>query len=299
VDKQPNEKKMIDDITVIIITFQEESNIEECINSVKNVTNNIFVVDSFSTDNTQNILKKMNVNFCEHEFVSYANKRNWAQENNPFNTPWVFHLDADERFTPELERWLLSEFPKEKIKADGFMFSRKTVFMDKWIKYGDHYPNFHLNFFKSNLGYVEEKAYDNHFVVKGNNTISIKNADIVNLVANSIDELILSHNKWATIEAQEIVHGIEKGEVEVKLFGNPIERRRWLKTKIFQKSPIFLRSFLYFNYRYFLKLGFLDGKEGIVFHFLQGFWFRFLVDAKVLEMQKKIELMKENNNVQK
>lgn len=288
---------MLDYITVIIITYQEENNIAECINSVKDVTNNIFVVDSYSTDKTQSILKEMNINFCEHEFISYKEKRNWAQKNNPFKTEWVFHLDADERFTPELSKWLINEFPKMKDKTDGFMFSRKTIFMDKWIKHGDHYPNFHLNFFKSDLGYVEEKAYDNHFVVKGNSTITISNADIINLVADSIDELILSHNKWATIEAKEVVYGIEKGEVEAKIFGNPIERRRWLKTKIFQKTPMFARSFLYFNYRYFFKLGFLDGKEGLVFHVLQGFWFRFLIDAKVLEIQKKIH--KGEQNVQK
>jgi glycosyltransferase involved in cell wall biosynthesis len=288
---------MINDITIIIITYQEENNIRECINSVKDVTKNIFVVDSYSTDNTQSILKDMNIKFCEHEFISYADKRNWSQNNNPFKTPWVFHLDADERFTPELTKWLLDEFPKMKYQADGFMFSRKTVFMDKWIKHGDHYPNFHLNLFKSDLGYVEEKAYDNHFVVKGNNTISIPNADIINLVANSIDELILSHNKWATIEAKEIINGVEKGEVEAKLFGNPIERRRWLKVNIFQKFPLFLRSFLYFMYRYFLKFGFLDGQEGLVFHVLQGFWFRFIVDAKVLEIRKNMN--KENKNVQK
>lgn len=287
---------MLKNITVIIITYQEEKNIKACINSIKEVTDNIFVVDSYSTDNTQNILQELNIEFCEHEFISYAEKRNWSQDNNPFKTPWVFHLDADERFTPELVKWLLDEFETEKDAVDGFMFSRKTVFMDSWIRRGDHYPNYHLNFFKSNLGYVEEKAYDNHFVVKGNLVKSIPKADIINLVADSIDELILSHNKWATVEAKEIVFGIEKGEVVPKLFGNPMERRRWLKVNIFQKSPLFLRSFLYFNYRYFLKLGFLDGKEGLIFHVLQGFWFRFLIDAKVVELRKEIENNKKVKN---
>jgi glycosyltransferase involved in cell wall biosynthesis len=277
---------MLENITVIIITYQEEQNIKACIESVQNVTKNIFVVDSYSTDKTQLILKEMNIEFCEYEFKSYKDKRDWAQKNNPFESEWVFHIDADERFTPELSEWLITQFPKEQYNADGFMFSRKTIFMDRWIKHGDHYPNFHLNLFKSQLGYVEEKAYDNHFVVASENTIYIRNADIINFVANSIDDLIISHNKWATIEAMEIVKGIEKGEVEAKLLGNPIERRRWLKSRIFQKIPLFLRSFLYFNYRYILKLGFLDGKEGLVFHFLQGFWFRFLVDAKVLEIKK-------------
>lgn len=277
---------MLSDLTVVIVTYQEEDNIEECIKSVSAVTDNIFVVDSFSTDATQSILREMQIEFCEYEFVSYADKRNWAQSNNPFSTPWIFHLDADERFSAELVDWLLQDFPREKHKTDGFMFSRRAYFMGKWIKHGDFYPNYHLNLFKNELGYVEDKAYDNHFVVRGNNTSTIKNADIINFTCNSIDELILSHNKWATIEAEEIVLGIEKGEVTPSFFGNPIERRRWLKSKVFQKFPLFIRCFLYFGYRYFIKLGFLDGKEGLVFHFLQGFWFRFVVDAKVLEARK-------------
>jgi glycosyltransferase involved in cell wall biosynthesis len=278
---------MINSLTVVILTYQEDKNIRDCINSAKAVTNNIFVVDSFSTDGTQNILKEMNIEWCEYEFISYADKRNWSQINNPFDTEWVFHLDADERFTPELQDWLLNDFEKNKHKTDGFMFSRKTVFMNRWIKHGNHYPNYHLNLFKSNLGYVEEKAYDNHFVIKSNNVVKVKNIDIENIVSDSIDKLITSHNKNATIEAEELYFGLETGEVNPKLFGNPIERTRWLKTRVFQKSPIFLRSFMYFNYRYFVKLGFLDGVEGLIFHFLQGFWFRFVIDAKVYEMQQK------------
>lgn len=285
---------MLDSITVIILTYQEEENIEDCVKSARDVTDNVFVVDSFSTDKTQSILKKLDVHFCEHEFISYADKRNWAQRNNPFNTEWVFHLDADERFTPELKSWLLNDFEKQKNKADGFMFSRKTVFMGRWIKHGSHYPNYHLNLFKSQLGYVEEKAYDNHFVIKGNNAKKIKNKDIENIVSHSLDRLILSHNKNATIEAEELYLGVEIGEVEPKFFGNPIERIRWLKTRIFQRSPIFLRSFLYFNYRYFIRLGFLDGIEGLIFHFIQGFWFRFVIDAKVYEMKKNA--LKDKNN---
>ena len=86
---------MLTDLTVVIVTYQEEDNIEECIKSVSAVTDNIFVVDSFSTDATQSILREMQIEFCEYEFVSYADKRNWAQSNNPFSTPWIFHLDAD------------------------------------------------------------------------------------------------------------------------------------------------------------------------------------------------------------
>jgi hypothetical protein len=109
---------------------------------------------------------------------------------------------------------------------------------------------------------------------------------------NKIDltEWINRHNRWASDEAVEFLsENRGAGEVQGKLFGSPIERKRWLKGRIFYHSPLFIRSFLYFIYRYFLRLGFLDGKEGLIFHFLQGFWFRFLVDAKIYEVKRKLK----------
>ena len=279
---------MIDDLTVIIITYQEESNIRDCIESVKGVTKNIYVVDSNSSDATQTILGEMDIEFTEHEFITYAQKRNWAQKNNPFKTEWVMHLDADERFTPELSSWLTHEFPEEKKKYDGFLFSRKTIFLNRWIKYGGQYPNYHCRLFKKNLGHCENKDYDQHFVITSNQITWVPKADILNNVVRDIDDLIISHNRWATKEAGEILsnHGRSVGEVEAKFLGNPIQRRRWLKHSIFEKLPLFIRSFVYFGYRYFLRLGFLDGKEGLIFFVLQTFWFRFLVDAKVFETKQ-------------
>jgi len=94
--------------------------------------------------------------------------------------------------------------------------------------------------------------------------------------------------RWAELEAREIVEGFDpEGRVEASPFGNPIERRRWLREGLYWKLPLFARAFFYWFYRYFLRLGFLDGKEGMIFHFLQGFWFRFLIDAKLFEMRKQ------------
>ncbi len=279
---------MIDDLSVIILTFEEEANIRECIESVKSVTSNIFVVDSYSNDQTQNILDEMGVCYTEHEFITYAQKRNWAQKNNPFKTKWVMHLDADERFTPELIAWFVDEFSKKKKKMDGFLFSRKVIFMNRWIKHGGQYPNYHARLFREHLGHCEHKDYDQHFVIASNRITSVPRADILNNVAPDLDHFITSHNRWSTKEAQEILsnHGLSVGEIQAKFLGNPIQRRRWLKHNIFEKFPLFIRSFIYFSYRYFLRLGFLDGKEGLIFFVLQTFWFRFLVDAKVFE--KKI-----------
>ena len=279
---------MIDDLTVIIITFQEEAKIRSCIESVQSVTSNIFVVDSYSTDRTQEILSDMEVRFVEHEFTTYAEKRNWSQKNNPFQTDWVMHLDADERFTPELIKWFANEFVEKRKKYNGFLFSRKTIFMNKWIKHGGQYPNYHARLFREHLGHCEDKEYDQHFIIDSDRIETIADVDIINIVTDNIDDLIRSHNNWATKEAKEILAAKRNltGEVKARMWGNAIERRRWLKRNIFEKAPLFYRSFIYFNYRYFIRGGFLDGKEGLIFFFLQTFWFRFLVDAKVFEMTK-------------
>jgi glycosyltransferase involved in cell wall biosynthesis len=281
---------MIDNLTIIILTYNEENRIKKVLDSIKSITNNVFVVDSYSKDNTINILNEYKINHVEHPFKDYSKQRNWAQENEPFNNDWVMHLDADEPITKELEGWLLNDFNIEKNNYNGFMFSRKTYFLGKWIKYGGQYPNFHLRLYKKEFGKCEDKAYDQHFVLTNRMSKEIDNADIYNTVAESIDDLILSHNRWATSEANEIISNIKNiGEVKPNLFGNSIEKKRWLKVKIFQNSPLFLRSFMYFIYRYIIKLGFLDGKEGFIFYVLQSFWFRFVVDAKVYEIEKNIK----------
>jgi len=286
---------MTDNLTIIVLTYNEENRIKKVLDSIRCVTPNVFVVDSFSTDDTVNILKECNINYAQRPFENYSKQRNWAQTNDPYNSTWVMHLDADEPITPELGRWLNSDFLSMRDNFDGFLFSRKTYFLGRWIKNGGQYPNFHLRLYKKILGKCEEKAYDQHFFLEGGNVKVIEGRDIYNTVADSIDDLILSHNKWATLEAQEIFDGgKDKGDVQENVFGNPIERRRWLKVYVFQKSPLFLRSFGYFFYRYIIKRGFLDGKEGLIFFVLQTFWFRFLVDAKVFEIQKQNGALEDN-----
>lgn len=273
---------MLEDLTVIILTYNEENNLPNLLKSLQGVTKNIYVVDSYSTDKSLEILSDSGITYSQHEFENYSLQRNYAQKANPFKTKWVLHLDADEPITSELKSWLVTDFKSLKNDFDGFMFSRKTIFLGRWIKHGGQYPNYHLRLFKTQLGWCENKAYDQHYIVDGL-TKKIQGADIYNTVANDLDDFITSHNRWATKEANEICTTMDAGEVKANLFGTPIERIRWLKLNVFQKSPLFLRSFLYFFYRYIIRLGFLDGKQGLIFYVLQSFWFRFIVDAKVFE----------------
>lgn len=274
------------DLTIILLTYNEEKNLPGCLESLEGIPANVFVVDSYSTDSTIDILKEKKISHVQHPFVNYAVQRNWSQANEPFQSTWVMHLDADERLSDELRDWLIHGFPSEK-NADGFIFSRRAVFMGKWMRFGGHYPNRYLKLYKKTHGKCEDKAYDQHFVSSGHKKI-IPGRDVINILSDNLGRFIERHNTWSLMEAIEILKESKSGEVRSSLTGNPIERKRWLKNNMFEKLPLFSRSFLYFLYRYFFRLGFLDGRQGLVFHVLQGFWFRFLVDAKVYEIRKEM-----------
>lgn len=275
------------DLTIIILTFNEEANIIGCLDSLKGINANLFIVDSYSTDKTIDIIKERDIRYVQHPFENYSKQRNWSQENNPFKTEWILNLDAGERLTPQMNDWINNSFDSEDSTYDGYMFSRKTMFFGQWIKYGGHYPNFHLRLYRKDKGRCEDKIYDQHFVVDGKTKTVPKGIDIIDTVCDNLKDFTIAHAKWAIYEAAErLLNDEDTGEVAPNLFGNKIERRRWLKNNLFQKTPIFVRSFFYFIYRYFIRLGFLDGKYGLVFHFLQGLWFRFLIDSVVYNISK-------------
>jgi glycosyltransferase involved in cell wall biosynthesis len=276
-------------ISVIILTYNEEDNIEKCLKSVYSWTDEVFIVDSFSTDKTLEIVKKYTDKIYQHEFTNYSEQRNWAQKNLPLKNELVFHIDADEWVTDGLKKELFKIFQKGEFKRyDGFLISRKTIFYGKWIKHGGHFPRYHLRIFKKHKGRCEKREYDQHFIVEGN--IKKLKSVIVNDLTQEISEFIKKHLKWAKFEAETIVRE-KQGEIVPSFKGNPVQKMRWLRKNIYGKMPLFIRPFLYFFYRYFIRLGFLDGVEGLIFHFIQGFWFRFMVDVKIWEMKKaKIEL---------
>ena len=276
-------------LTIVILTFNEEANIETLLDSLQTVDAPIFVVDSYSKDRTLEILDRRGVPYVQHPFKNYAAQRNWAQANMPDPTEWVLHLDAGERLTPGMARWINESFDPERAEVDGYMFARRAIFLGRWIKYGGYHPIYHLRLYRRHLGHCENKVYDQHFVVDGTTARAGKGADMEDGVMSSLRDFTVAHARWAVFEAVEsILAEADTGEVKARLLGNPIERKRWLKSRVFQRAPLFLRSFLYLFHRYFIKLGFLDGKEGLIFHFLQGFWFRFLVDATIFEIKQEM-----------
>ena len=166
-------------------------------------------------------------------------------------------------------------------EIDGYLISRRTIFMGKFIRYGGHYPVYHNRMFRIAKGMCETRLYDQHFIVDG--IVEKLSGDIID-VTDDLDDWFNRHMKWAEMEAEQILGKNKKNKlVESKLAGTPIERRRWMKNNLYYKMPLFLRCLIYFGYRYFVRLGVLDGYKGLIFHFLHGFWYRFKVDTCILK----------------
>jgi glycosyltransferase involved in cell wall biosynthesis len=275
-------------LTVIILTCDEEKNLPDCLASLRGLQCPVFVVDSGSSDGTVAIARAVGAQVFEHRFEHYGQQRNWAQRDLPIRTDWVLHLDADERLTPELVdeiRKVLSEENSALDKIDGFMLCKRTFFMGRWIKHGGHYPSYHLRLFRKEKGFCEERFYDQHFIVDG--SVAKLHNDYLDILSADLDRWIQRHLRWAALEARQWLSN-DGGQVAARFFGNPIERKRWLREKLYDRSPLFIRPFLFWLYRYFFRAGFLDGKEGFIFHFLQGFWFRLLVDIKITGQRSEI-----------
>jgi len=175
------------------------------------------------------------------------------------------------------------------------MIKRRTVFMGRWIRFGGHYPSYHLRLFRRSKGACEDRLYDQHFVVNGT-SYKLTQGDIIDPFTTDIDEFTRRHIRWAALEAAEAtqaqVSSTPSGMVQAKLDGTPIEQRRWARVSVYYRLPIFARSIGYFLFRYFILLGFLDGTAGLVFHLLQGFWFRFYVDVKIWEARQQLRIAK-------
>lgn len=279
---------MKNSLSIIILTFNEEKNIEACLQSIAGLKCTVFLVDSGSTDTTLAIAANYEVQVYHHPFENYGAQRNWALKNLPIETPWILNMDADHRMTAELSVELENIFNQSVSETTmGFLISRRTLFMGKWIKYGGHYPTYHAILFRIGYGTCEDKLYDQHFVVNGH--CEKLKSDMIDTLTDSLQSFTERHNRWSTLEAEDQFYGYAAKNKEYLIKsdvkGNALERRRYTKS-IYEKFPLFVRPFIYFFIRYFLKLGFLDGLRGLIFHFLQGFWFRFLVDAKIYELRK-------------
>lgn len=271
-------------LTVIILTYNEEVHLERCLLSIVFWADEIIVVDSHSKDKTQKIAEKYGAKVYEHDFKYQADQFNWALENVAIRNKWIMRLDADEYVLPELAEEIQDVIQKPKFNVHGYYMKRRVMFMNRWIKHGGYYPSWFLRLFRKGMAKYEDREMDEHLILIEGEADYLEN-DFVDHNLKGLKEFIERHNNYSTREAKARFEA-ERQLLEGRMGGSQAESKRWLKNNLYLKLPMFLRPFLYFIYRYIFRLGFLDGKPGLIFHFLQGFWHQFLIDAKMYEIQK-------------
>ncbi|GAB4497982.1 MAG: glycosyltransferase family 2 protein [Saprospiraceae bacterium] len=270
-------------LTVIILTYNEELHLERCIRSVQPVAERIVIVDSYSTDRTLEIARTISVDVFQNQWVNYAEQFQWGIENTNITTEWTMRIDADEYLLPELQteiREKLSDIPPD---VTGLYINRRLYFMDKWIKRG-YYPMPLLRIWRTGTGRIEKKWMDEHIKLIHGTTVLLNN-DLVDHNLNNLTWWTDKHNSYATREAVDRLN--KKHHFLGEAYDTDYVSGRTAKhyKSFYMSLPLFLRPFLYFFYRYFLRLGFLEGMPGLIWHVLQGFWYQFLVDAKIFQIK--------------
>lgn len=281
------------DLTVIILTYNEEIHIRRCIENVEPIARDIFIIDSFSTDKTLEIAKGYEkVHILQNKWENnYAKQFNWGLENADIKTKWVLRLDADEYLTPELIDELSRTLPDMSDNYTGIVFPLRRVFLGRTIRRGMPVVKL-LRMFQYGKAASEVRMMDEHIQLKEGEAIELKN-EFADDNLNNLSWWTQKHIGYAIREATDLLDmefdltGSAKNDETIKLSSQALKKRR--RKHGYAKKPLFWRSFAYFIYRYFFKLGFLEGKEGFLWHFLQGWWYRTLVDAKVYEIKRKSE----------
>jgi glycosyltransferase involved in cell wall biosynthesis len=275
-------------ISVVVLTFNCEKSIGRTLRSLQPISDDIHVVDSFSTDRTLEICKEFGCLIVQHTFSTYADQRNWAIDTLELKYSWQLHVDADEELEPELiDRLRQLDLPAT--GNDGFIIGRKIVVLGRVLRFGGIAKTWHCRLFRNGKGRCEQRLYDQHFLCSGK--IGVIDGFMRDHQEGSLSHWTIQHNRWSDLEVAEIVGNADEGalnQVSPRLRGNRIERKRLYK-KTYYRLPLFIRAFAYFFFRYIVLLGFLDGVEGLIFHVLQAFWFRFLIDAKIYEIKYKNE----------
>lgn len=283
-------------IAAVILTKNEERHIARCIRSLQGVCTEIWVIDSFSTDQTCRIAEELGAKVVQHPFENQARQFNWALENCPIDATWLWRVDADEYVEDTLAEQIairIESFPKS---VNGILVNKKIVFMGRPLMHGGWYPAPQIKIIRKGYGACEDKWMDEHLIVFSGETVYI-DGDQTDDNLNDLSWWSQKHIGYAWREAvnmllMEYELDDKAQEVQPKFWGTDAERKRWLKLKYIQ-TPLFIRPFINFFLRYILKGGFLDGKEGFIWHILQGFWYRMLVDAKIFELKKRFNYDRE------
>lgn len=301
-------RKMVD-LTVVILTKNEEKNLRKCVESFKGIIKRFVIVDSFSTDGTENLCRQLDselrligskLDFYQNRWVDYATQLNWGLTQTNITTEWSMRMDADEELLEDLAKEIDQKLGFVYPHINGIILRRRVVFMGRWIKHGGRYPELLLRIFRTGKALCEQKIMDEHMILSDGSTIKFK-YDLIDNNKKSLDWWTAKHNWYSNREVLDYQMTLEHQMDEALEMGGvstgQAKMKRVVKNSGYYKLPKFWRTHFYFVYRYYFKLGFLDGTEGKIFHFLQAYWYRFLVDAKLYECEKNGTKMKQQGDL--
>ncbi len=275
------------DITAIVLTYNEDLHIKRCLESLDQYVSKIYVIDSFSEDTTCEIATSLGASVVRHKWPgNQAEQFNWALDNLNIETEWVLRLDADEYLLAELIDELRGRVPSLPKDITGVEFKRRHIFMGKWVKHGI-YPVVMLRLFRRGSGRYEPRLMDEHFTLNSGNSVVFEH-DFCDHSLISLNDYCHKHIEYAKRESAEVLdemYGLRAHFYSDGNLGKQALAKRNIKSR-YNRMPLFWRSFVYFIYRYLLRGGFLDGKEGFLFAFIQGWFYRALVDANVFEARR-------------
>lgn len=276
-------------VSVVVLTYNEEINLRACLASVVDLTADIFMVDSFSTDKTLEIAREYTPHIYQNSWVDFAQQRNWALDHLPLPHEWVLFLDADERLTPELGREIKEILAGPAAAVEGYYIKRNFYFLGKRLKYGGYQRDYILRLVKRSKARLRGRGVREYVAIRG--AVGYLKYPMIHEDRKDLGFWIDKHNKYASWEAQELIRlqayqgllngGRPAGDGKIEHYG-----KIWWREKVWVKLPILIRPLFYFFYRYVIQLGFLDGKAGLIYTFLHGFWYQFLIDAKYYEQKE-------------
>jgi acetyltransferase-like isoleucine patch superfamily enzyme len=256
-------------IDVMIITYNESLNLPHCLRALQGWTNKIFVIDSGSTDGTQEIARSHGAEVVHHDWPGYAQQKNWGLDNLPFEADWILIVDADEVITEDVRKRLLdiASKPVDEVPENGFFVNRLTMFMGRPIRRCGYFPSWNLRFFKRGKGRYEEREVHEHVVI--DDPVGFIKEPMIHDDRRGLEHYVAKHNRYSTLEARTLFNEMTSesgGDSDGRAVANvtaDTRRRRWLKRHVMPYAPF--PGFGRFFYMYILRLGILDGRAGLEF----------------------------------
>ena len=271
-------------ITAIILTKNEELHIQRCIENLRRVCSKIYVVDSFSTDRTCEIASDCGAIVLQNKYVNQAQQFQWALDNCPVDTGWVMRMDADEYLTDELIAEIKEKLPSLRPEISGVNLTRSVRFLGRVLRFGNLRPVRIMRLWRAGTAYMEQRWMDERIVLKEGECVTFKHRFIDDNL-NGLTEWTQKHNNYSNREI--LVQLDKKYDLFTQGADESLKSRNRQKG-LYYRMPMFLRALVYFTLRYVFFLGFLDGVRGLVWLTLQAYWYRFLVDSKIYEMEKRL-----------